>query len=340
MLDYLRTITERKSLSFNEMKLAAEQLFSEEITDIERGAFLSALRVKGETPEEIAGLAAAIQAKSLQLPVDSPDIIDNCGTGGDGSMSFNISTTAAFVMAGAGLTVAKHGNRSVSSKTGSADVLEELGVNLSLSGHHAKELLEQNGITFLFAPTIHPAMKKLMTVRKTLRIPTVMNLIGPLTNPVSLSSQFLGINRADMVTDMAEVLRQLGRKRAIVVHGAGGMDAASLAGYNQLALLDQEAISDFRLHPEEIGLPVYPLEAIRGGDTKENATILNSVLRGEKGAYRDTTLLNAGLGIYANGKVSSLEEGILAAKESIDSGAANEKLAMLIEYSQRVKRGA
>lgn len=216
MLDYLRTITERKSLSFNEMKLAAEQLFSEEITDIERGAFLSALRVKGETPEEIAGLAAAIQAKSLQLPVDSPDIIDNCGTGGDGSMSFNISTTAAFVMAGAGLTVAKHGNRSVSSKTGSADVLEELGVNLSLSGHHAKELLEQNGITFLFAPTIHPAMKKLMTVRKTLRIPTVMNLIGPLTNPVSLSSQFLGINRADMVTDMAEVLRQLGRKRAIL----------------------------------------------------------------------------------------------------------------------------
>lgn len=160
MLDYLRTITERKSLSFNEMKLAAEQLFSEEITDIERGAFLSALRVKGETPEEIAGLAAAIQAKSLQLPVDSPDIIDNCGTGGDGSMSFNISTTAAFVMAGAGLTVAKHGNRSVSSKTGSADVLEELGVNLSLSGHHAKELLEQNGITFLFAPTIHPGDEK------------------------------------------------------------------------------------------------------------------------------------------------------------------------------------
>lgn len=148
MLDYLRTITERKSLSFNEMKLAAEQLFSEEITDIERGAFLSALRVKGETPEEIAGLAAAIQAKSLQLPVDSPDIIDNCGTGGDGSMSFNISTTAAFVMAGAGLTVAKHGNRSVSSKTGSADVLEELGVNLSLSGHHAKSFSNKMALPF------------------------------------------------------------------------------------------------------------------------------------------------------------------------------------------------
>ena len=340
MIDSLKKVTEGEHLSFTEMERTAEQLFSEETTDILRAAFLSSLRAKGETPEEIAAIAKTIQSKSIQLEIELSDVIDNCGTGGDGSQSFNISTTAAFVMAGAGLTVAKHGNRSITSKTGSADVLEHLGVDLSFSHQHTEELLYENGITFLFAPHIHPAMKQLMTVRKALNIPTVMNVIGPLTNPVPLTSQFLGINRPDMVEDMAEVLRQLGRKRAIVVHGAGGMDEASLTGENKLALLENNMIVPFTLHPEQFGLPVHSMEDIRGGDAKENASILMRVLKGEQGAYRDTTILNAGLGIFANGKAKTIQEGIDSAKESIDSGAAYQKLTNLIEFSQRIKRGA
>ncbi|QDP41780.1 anthranilate phosphoribosyltransferase [Radiobacillus deserti] len=335
MKQYLEKVINRQSLSVEEMNGAARCMFGEEVSDTEIGAFLTGLKVKGETPEEIAGLVHVIREKSPLKFSNLSSVMDNCGTGGDGSQSFNISTTSAFVVAGAGITVAKHGNRSISSKTGSADVLEHLGVSLSLSSEQMEELLLENGIAFLFAPHVHPSLKRIMGVRKQLRIPTIFNLIGPLTNPVQLDSQLLGIYRRDMLESMAIALHQLGRRRALVVNGAGYMDEASLAGENHLVLLDRGEMIQFTLTPEEVNLPTYELDQIRGGDSKENSDILRDVLKGKKGAYRDTVLFNAGLALFANGKAETVQEGVAAAKESIDSGAALAKLEKLVEYSKR-----
>ncbi|MBM7570617.1 anthranilate phosphoribosyltransferase [Aquibacillus albus] len=335
MKNYLNKVTNREDLSLEEMENAARLMFTEDITDTEIGAFLTALKVKTESADEIAGLVNVIREKSLTLPKQLTGVMDNCGTGGDGSQSFNVSTTSAFVIAGAGITVAKHGNRSISSKTGSADVLEHLGVSLSLTSEQTHELLKENGIAFLFAPHVHPALKRMMKVRKDLKIPTIFNLIGPLTNPVELTTQLLGIYRRDMLEQMANVLHRLGRKRALILNGAGHMDEASLAGENHLVLLERGELMQFTLHPEEVGLPVYGNEAIKGGDSKENADILHRVLKGEKGAYRDTVLLNAGLGIFADGKANTVQEGVKLAQESIDSGAALSKLEYLIDYSKQ-----
>ncbi len=238
MKETLLKLAEAKHLRYEEMQQAARELFAEDVTDSEIAAFLVALKAKGETAEELAGLASIMREVALDIPVTG-DFMDNCGTGGDGSQSFNISTTAAFVLAGAGMKVAKHGNRSVSSKTGSADVLEALGVSLDATPEHLVEQLETNGIAFLFAQRMHPRVKQIMKVRRDLRIPTIFNLIGPLTNPVPLKTQLLGIYREDMLETMALTLHRLGRKRAIVLHGANGMDEASLAGTNQLVLLDE-----------------------------------------------------------------------------------------------------
>ncbi|MBS4175151.1 anthranilate phosphoribosyltransferase [Bacillus sp. FJAT-49736] len=331
---YLEKIMEHENLTFEEMTMAANQLFSPEISDSEMGAFLAALKLKGETAEEIAGLVEVIRGKSLQMDLPFSSIMDNCGTGGDGSGSFNISTTSAFVIAGAGMKIAKHGNRSVSSKTGSADVLEHLGVSLNLDRHQIADILDKNGIAFLFAPNVHPHIKRIMKVRRDLKIPTIFNLIGPLTNPAPLDTQLLGIYRRDMLQMMADVLKQLGRKRALVINGAGYMDEASLSGENHLVLLNEGSITRFVLTPDDVGMPHYEKEAIRGGDSRENADILVRVLKGEEGAYRDTVLLNAGLGIFASGVAGTIKEGIALAKQSIDSGAAMEKLNYLVEYSK------
>lgn len=333
MKAYLDQLTKNHSLTVSEMEDASRQIFKAETSPIEIGAFLTALKTKGETADEITGLVRVIREKSLITPTIIPGAMDNCGTGGDGSQSFNISTTAAFVLAGAGIKVAKHGNRSISSKTGSADVLEELGVSLTLTQEQVTEVLKENGIAFLFAQHIHPAMKQMMEVRKTLKIPTVFNLIGPLTNPIELTTQLLGIYRRDLLEQMANVLHQLGRKRALVLNGAGYMDEASLAGENHSVLLDRGELLQFTVRPEEVGLMPASNDAIRGGDAKENATILRSVLEGEKGPHRDTVVLNAGLGIFANGKAETIQEGVELAKESIDTGAALAKLEYLIKYS-------
>lgn len=338
MRTYLKRLSERESLSRTEMKEVMEQIFSEEITDSEIAAFMVGLKTKGETVEEIVGIVEALREKALPFKTIIPNVIDNCGTGGDGSKSFNISTTSAFVMSGAGIPVAKHGNRSITSKTGSADVLEYLGVNWDLHPQASMEILQEIGITFLFAPYVHPKIKNIMKVRRDLRIPTVFNLIGPLTNPVELETQLLGIYRRDLIEMFAEVLRTLGRKRAVVINGAGYMDEASLAGENHLAVLEEGSIRTEILHPENVGLSVHTNDAIIGGDSKENAEILLQVLKGEKGAYRDTVLFNAGIGIFANGRATSIQEGIKLAEESIDSGAALGKLELLIERSQASKR--
>lgn len=336
MKDILSKLLDKQDLTMEEMKAATAFCLEESITDTEIAALLTALRMKGETADEMAGMVEVIRSQSDLNNIQIPNVMDNCGTGGDRSESFNISTTTAFVLAGAGVTVAKHGNRSVSSKTGSADVLEELGVSLSFKKEHTETMLLENNISFLFAPHVHAKLKSFMKIRKELGLPTIFNLIGPLTNPIQLESQLLGVYQRDKLTTIAQALHQLGRKRAIVMNGAGYMDEASLQGKNHLVLLDRGKITPFTLHPEELGLPVYNNSEIKGGNAQENADILLSVLNNEQSPYLDTVLFNAAIGLYANGKADDLIDGIALAKNSIASGAALERLNTLVEFSQDI----
>lgn len=339
MKEYLQRLANKESFSADEMQLAVgKMLLDEEISDSEIAAFLIALKTKGETVDEITGLVNAIRNNTIGFSRTFQNVIDNCGTGGDRSLSFNVSTTSAFVIAGSGIPVAKHGNRSMSSKTGSADVLEELGVHLSIPSQYAEELLEKIGIVFLYAPHVHPKLKKVMKVRRELQIPTIFNLIGPLTNPIELETQLLGIYRRDYLDMFGEVLRKLGRKRAMVINGAGHLDEASLEGQNHLVLLEDGHLQKMTLHPEEVGLACYPKASIVGGNSKVNADILLEVLKGKIGPFRDTVLLNAGLAIYTSGTVQSISDGIKKAQESIDSGAAYEKLCLLVEQTTKLKK--
>lgn len=340
MKNFLLQLAKGESFSEPQMKEAMDLLLGEEVSESEIAAFLMGLKSKGETVEEITGIVKGLKENTLPFRKRFPNVLDNCGTGGDGSSSFNISTTSAFVIAGAGIPVAKHGNRSISSRTGSADVLEYLGINLNLSVEVTEEILDELGIAFLFAPHVHPKLKKVMMVRRQLKIPTIFNFIGPLTNPIDLDYQLLGVYRRDLLPVFAEVLQNLGRKRAVVINGAGFMDEASLQGENHLTLLEDGVISRGSFVPEEVGLPQYDNSAIKGGDSKENAIILKNVLSGEKGACRDTVLLNAGIGIYTSGKAETIFEGINMAREVIDSGAAYEKLHRLIEMTRKAQREA
>lgn len=334
MKNYLLQLAEGEAFSEGQMKEVVDVILGEEVSESEIAAFLMGLKSKGETVEEISGIVKGMKENTLKFKKKFPNVLDNCGTGGDGSSSFNVSTTSAFVIAGAGIPVAKHGNRSISSKTGSADVLEYLGVNLNLPVERTEEILQNLGIAFLFAPHVHPKLKKVTTVRRLLKIPTIFNYIGPLTNPIDLDFQLLGVNRRDLLPVFAEVLQKLGRKRALVINGAGYMDEASLQGENHYCLLADGVITQHCFSPEVVGLPQYDNHEIRGGDSKENAEILKNVLRGVKGACRDTVLLNAGIGIYTGGKARTIEDGIAIAREVIDSGAAYEKLQKLIEMSR------
>jgi anthranilate phosphoribosyltransferase len=333
MKNFLLQLADQKSFTENQMKEVVQEILNEDISESEIAAFLMGLKSKGETVEEIAGIVKALKENTLTFKNKFPNVLDNCGTGGDGSSSFNISTTSAFVIAGAGIPVAKHGNRSISSKTGSADVLEFLGIDLSLPVEKIEDNLHEIGLAFLYAPHVHPKLKKVMTVRKQLKIPTIFNYIGPLTNPIQLDYQLLGVYRRDLLKPFAEVLQTLGRKRATVISGAGYMDEASLQGENHLAILEEEEIIIKSFFPEEVGLSRYDNNSIKGGDAKENAEILLKVLKGEKGAYRDTVLLNAGIGIYTANKAETIQKGVKVAEECIDSGVAYEKLRKLIERS-------
>jgi anthranilate phosphoribosyltransferase len=340
MKNFLLQLAEGESFSEPQMQEAMDLILGEEVSESEIAAFLMGLKSKGETVEEITGIVKGLKQNTLTFQRKFPHVLDNCGTGGDGSSSFNISTTSAFVIAGAGIPVAKHGNRSISSKTGSADVLEYLGINLNLPAERTEEILDELGIAFLFAPHVHPKLKKVMTVRRQLRIPTIFNFIGPLTNPIDLDYQLLGVYRRDLLPIFAEVLQNLGRKRAVVINGAGFMDEASLQGENHLTLLEDGVITSQSFVPDEVGLPEYDNSAIKGGDSKENALILKKVLSGEKGACRDTVLLNAGIGIFTSGRADNIVEGINIARDVIDSGAAYEKLEQLIKMTQIGQREA
>jgi anthranilate phosphoribosyltransferase len=340
MKNFLLQLADRQSLSENEVKEAMDLILGEEASESEIAAFIMGLKSKGETVEEISGIVRAMKENTLTFTKKFPNVLDNCGTGGDGSSSFNVSTTSAFVIAGAGIPVAKHGSRSISSKTGSADVLEHLGINLNLPAEQTEEILEEIGIAFLFAPHVHPKLKKVTTVRRQLKIPTIFNFIGPLTNPIELDYQLLGVYRRDLLPVFAEVLQKLGRKQATVVNGAGFMDEASLQGENHLSMLKDGEISHLTFYPEEVGLPQYDNSCIKGGDSKVNADILLRVLKGEEGAYLDTVLLNSGIGIYTSGNAGSIKEGVNIAREVIQSGAAFEKLTRLIEKSRIGQREA
>lgn len=335
LLPYIEQIERKEHLLFEDMQQAAQLIFNEETPLEQITHFLTAMMAKGETAHEVAGLASVMRSHAVDVGAPEGIYIDNCGTGGDGLKSFNISTTAAFVLAGGGILVAKHGNRKVSSASGSSDVLEALGITLLPTIEQTRDLLAQHGIAFLHAPNMHPKLKRIGAVRQAIGKPTIFNLVGPLTNPVPLKTQFVGINRPNFTTDYAEVLHLLGRERAIVVSGALGMDEASLAGENTFVLLDQGDIIPFKLRAEDVGLTEQPLSAIRGGSPAENAEIMRALLKGKQSVYFDTVVLNAGIGFFAYGLADTMKEGIDMAKDSILSGRAYEKLENIVAYSEQ-----
>jgi anthranilate phosphoribosyltransferase len=335
---YLQKLSNGHSLERAEMRKAAQELFSEDTTESQIACFLTLMKMKGESVDEITGLVEVLREKALPVRSKMRGVLDNCGTGGDGSNSFNISTASAFVLAGAGVKVAKHGNRSISSKTGSADVLEKMGVSLDFHSNEINTLLSECNIAFLYAPHIHSGLKRIMKVRKEMKIPTIFNLIGPLTNPVQLETQLIGVYRRDKLETMAKVLNELGRKRAIVLNGADYMDEASLAGENHLVLLENGLITPFTLKGEDVGLSHYPNSMIRGGEAADNAWILQDVLEGREGAHLETVLFNAGIALYAHGSVLNIADGVKVARESIVSGRAKETLQSLIRFSQQKRK--
>ncbi|MDO4667749.1 MAG: anthranilate phosphoribosyltransferase [Streptococcus sp.] len=334
MKKFIEKLANFESLTAHEMTDIVENIVNGNVSESQITALLLGLKMKGETVEERTALAQVMKKHAQQIPTTITNAMDNCGTGGDQSFSFNVSTTAAFVLAGGGVQMAKHGNRSISSKSGSADVLEYLGINLDLSPIQLGEVLEKAGIVFLFAKNMHPAMKYIMPARLSLGIPTVMNLTGPLIHPMNLETQLIGISRPELLESMAEVLKNMGRKRAVIVSGPDGLDEAGLHGESNIAILENNQIRLEQFTPEDIGMERISLEDIRGGDAQENASILVSVLENQASPYLEMTVLNAGLGFYANGKVTNVKDGILLSRQIIASGAAYDKLKLLQEYQK------
>jgi anthranilate phosphoribosyltransferase len=317
---------------------AMHLLMSGEITHAQTAALLIALRMKGETAEEITGFAQIMRAFATPVPVKGRPLVDTCGTGGDGTGTFNISTTTAFVVAGAGAYVAKHGNRAASSKCGSADVLEALGVNIDLSAEQTGRCVDEIGIGFLFARTLHSAMKHVGPVRMELRVRTVFNILGPLTNPAGADRQVVGVFNRQLAPTMAEALLELGAKHAFVVAGMDGLDELTLAGPSLVCEARDGVVNEYEVHPESLGLPLAATGALIGGDVQRNAVLLRTVLEGEKGPRRDVVTLNAAPALVACGMAADLWEGVARAAEAIDSGAALRKLDALVAFTQREKQ--
>jgi len=305
-------------------------------TDVQKSAFLVALRMKGETVEEITGAAMAMRARVTPLTTGAANVIDTCGTGGDGRGTFNISTLAAIVAAAAGAIVAKHGNRAVSSSCGSADVLAELGVAVDLDAPRMSEVLRRTGISFLFAPKLHPAMGAVAGVRRELGMRTIFNVLGPLTNPAFAKRQVLGVYDDRLVERLAQVLLALGAEHAIVVHSRDGLDEISVSAPTHACEVCYGQVRSFEITPEEIGMRRHPLEAIAGGDARENARIARSVLDGEGGPRADVVAANAGAALYVAGAVPTIRDGVALAHEAIRSGRAKKKLESLVAVSQEL----
>jgi len=320
-------------LGESEMMVVMDDVMEGKTTPAQIASFMTALRMKGETVDEVTGAAKIMRKKAARIDAQSSIIVDTCGTGGDGKNTFNISTTAAFVVAAAGITVAKHGNRAVSSSCGSADVLEALGVNISASHDVVEECIQQIGIGFLFAPNLHGAMKYAIGPRREIGIRTIFNMLGPLTNPAGATSQLIGVYDQKLTEMFASVLKNLGTRRAFVVHGSDGLDEATVAGETRVSELKDGLITTYNLNAVDFFNETYAGESILGGDATLNAQITKNVLTGEDGACRKIVLLNAALAIVAGEKAANIREGILIAEECIDSGRAIKKLQSLIELS-------
>jgi len=362
ILDVLHRIANRgQSLTRGEAREVMAEVLTGSCTDSQIAALLVALRMKGETVEEIVGFAEAIRAAATPLPISSPEksvdgsgaldlsgtgrdalvesssihgsLVDTSGTGGDAAGTFNISTATAFVTAGAGVRVAKHGNRSISSKCGSADVMEALGVKIQLPPERAAQCLREVGICFLFAPDLHSSMKQVQKVRRELRLRTMFNLIGPLTNPARATGQVVGVYALEMVEKLAEALSMLGLRRALVVHGLDGLDEITITGPTRIAEARDGSLRTYEVDPEEFGMKRATLEDISGGDVLENAVIVREVLSGKKSPRRDVVLLNSAAALVAAGRADHLAEALALAVESIDSGAAAAKLAALAAFT-------
>jgi anthranilate phosphoribosyltransferase len=324
-----------KSLSRDEAATVMREIMEGEATPAQLGSFLTALSIKGETPAEIAGMATVMREKARRVIVSGP-LIDTCGTGGDGKNTFNISTAAAFVAAGAGLKVAKHGNRAASGSCGSADVLEALGVKIDLPPEGVERCINEVGLGFMFAPVFHPAMRYAAPVRREIGIPTVFNILGPLTNPAGAQSQLLGAASAGLGEKMAKVLKLLGIHHAIIVHGEDGLDELTLSGKTRGWEVLDGVIHSWTLAVAVTGLPVAPIEAIKGGTREENAATMRRVFQGESGPIRDVVLLNSGAVLVAGDRANTVKQGIEMATGIIDSGEALRKLDALVELSQRL----
>ncbi len=328
----LQKVIEGNDLSNDEARSVMETIMNGEATDAQIGGFLVAMRLKGETVGEIASFTRVMREKATRIDAGAKtDVLDTCGTGGDGAHTFNISTVTAFVAAGAGITVAKHGNRSVSSKCGSADVLKELGIDLDITPEKVSECLRQVGISFLFAPKLHASMKHAIRPRRELGIRTFFNILGPMTNPAGANRQIIGVYSADLVETIAGVLAELGSVRAFVVHGVDGLDEVTTTRETIIAEVKNGLVMVSTFNPEDMGIERAFPQNLSGGDATENAALFKSVLSGEKGPKRDIVLVNSAFAICAGGRAETPEDGIEPARESIDSGAAMTKYEALRE---------
>jgi len=326
----LTRLTGGSSLSEREAGQVMQEIIEGTVSPAQAGALLTALRMKGESPEEIAAYARVMREHGVRSrPRCTGTLVDTCGTGGDGSGTFNISTTAAFVTAGAGVPVVKHGNRGMSSRCGSADVFEALGIRIDLPPSRMEKVIEDVGIGILFAQLYHPGVKHVAGVRRELGIRTVFNLLGPLANPAGAQAQLMGVYSPVLTGPLAEVHRLLGTRRALVVHGSG-LDEITTTGPTTVAELNDGGIATYTLSPGDFGLPQADLSSLAGGTPQENARILTGILEGEEGPRRDIVILNAGAAIYLGGKAASVAAGITAAEQAIDSGKAYEKLLALV----------
>lgn len=342
-------IVEREDLTEGEMIEVMNQIMSGECTPAQIGSFITALRMKGESVEEITGAARIMRERATPIHVgknvlgmdrddiniDQETILDVVGTGGDGTNSFNISTTVALVVSACGVKVAKHGNRSVSSICGSADVLEKLGINLDVTPEIVERCIEEVGIGFLFAPSLHGAMKNAIGPRREIGIRTIFNIVGPLTNPAGADCQVIGVYRSDLVEKLANVLYRLGCKHGFVVHGSDGMDEMTLNGETFVAEVTHEGVKSYTVTPEQFSLTRCTMDALKGGDAAANAKIVKSVLSGESGARREIVLLNAAYSLVAAGKVAKPEDGLIIAAEAIDSGRAMAQVIKLAELTRQ-----
>lgn len=329
-------ITEGESLDREESRALMLFIMRGEASDAQIASLLTALKMRGETPEEIAGFAQGMRESAVRIEPAATPLVDTCGTGGDGQRTFNVSTAAAFIIAGAGVPVAKHGNRGVSSPCGSADVLEALGVNIDMEPEATRACIEEVGIGFLFAPRFHPAMRHVMRARKEMGIPTAFNLLGPLANPAGAEVQLLGVSRKEKGPLLARALAEIGTKRAMVVHGEDGLDEISTAAPTLVWEVDNGALREGRIDPGELGLPPGEGSELRGGDASANAAIIrDEILAGKRGPRRDIAVLNAAAALVLAGKAGDLAEGLAAAEESIDSGRALAKLLELVHFSRR-----